>query len=78
MKEHVIESRNLPTLLDFVRYCTAHPEERFWQAIRNWSGYHLVKVADMALDSNYLDTFYFEGRRPDGYITERDSVDKGF
>jgi len=30
-------SRNVETLTDFVKYCEAHPEQRFWQALRNWN-----------------------------------------
>ena len=29
-------------LLDFINYCFNHPEDRFWQALRNWSGYHFI------------------------------------
>ena len=25
------------TLVSFTKYCTEHPEERFWQALRNWA-----------------------------------------
>ena len=31
-------TRNSKVLEDFTRYCIEHPEERFWQALRNWSG----------------------------------------
>lgn len=27
-----------PLLRDFIKYCGDHPDERFWQALRNWSG----------------------------------------
>ncbi len=61
-------SRNGKTLFDFVCYCIQHPDERFWQAIRNWSGYAFVEVTE---DSPYkevrehLDTFNWEGKRHD-------------
>lgn len=29
-------------LVDFITYCLEHPEERFWQALRNWSGYYYI------------------------------------
>ena len=30
-------------LLDsFVQYCESNPSERFWQALRNWSGYTFI------------------------------------
>ena len=37
-------SRSASSVFDFVKYCAAHPEERFWQALRNWSGYAFVVV----------------------------------
>lgn len=60
-------------LLSFIQYCIAHPEDRFWQAVRNWSGYHFVLVSDVAAskgmtDSPYAqlrDTFSLERRRHD-------------
>ena len=30
-------SQNREVLTDFVKYCEAHPEQRFWQALRNWN-----------------------------------------
>lgn len=30
-------SKNELTLKIFTAYCTAHPEERFWQALRNFN-----------------------------------------
>lgn len=30
------------TLDSFITYCYANPEERFWQALRNWSGYTFI------------------------------------
>ncbi len=29
-------------LKSFIAYCEKHPEERFWQAIRNFSGYAFI------------------------------------
>lgn len=34
--------RSMSSLLEFVKYCAAHPKERFWQALRNWSGYAFI------------------------------------
>lgn len=50
-----MENRNSEVLKSFIEYCAEHPEERFWQALRNWSGYGYI-FADA------LDTFYFEGK----------------
>lgn len=39
-------TRNSEKLASFVKYCEEHPEERFWQALRNWSGYWAVLVVE--------------------------------
>lgn len=61
-------NRNSEVLADFVKYCEAHPDERFWQALRNWSNHSFVYVSntpryniDMKREHEYLtDTFYSE------------------
>ena len=35
-------TRNSEVLASFVAYCTAHPSERFWQALLNWSGLNYI------------------------------------
>ncbi len=62
-----MKTRNSEVLADFVQYCTTHPDERFWQALRNWSGYMAVGVTDtFSFDKggyvDHRDTFYWEGR----------------
>lgn len=32
------QTRNSEVLQSFMTYCNLHPNERFWQALRNWSG----------------------------------------
>lgn len=32
-------SKNLKLAISFLRYCLDNPDQRFWQALRNWSGY---------------------------------------
>lgn len=59
METQNIKSR--ATLSSFIRYCVTHPEERFWQALRNWSGYNFVCVSDNNIE--HEDTFYLQGRR---------------
>jgi hypothetical protein len=49
-------SRNSVVLASFVAYCKAHPDERFWQALRNWCGKYNFIYAN-------IDTFYWEGRQ---------------
>lgn len=36
------KSKNEKQLQDFVIYCQNNPSERFWQALRNWSGYGFI------------------------------------
>jgi len=62
-------TRNSELLTSFVVYCEAHPDERFWQALRNWCGYPFVLVCK-TLKGSYVsrvegdceDTFYWEGK----------------
>jgi hypothetical protein len=44
-----------------------HPEERFWQALRKWSGYAFIMANDVDGDDTIIshDTFYIQGRRHD-------------
>lgn len=59
-------TRNGRTLFDFVCYCIQHPDERFWQALRNWSGYDDIMVSDRGAASDHeMDTFNWEGARHD-------------
>jgi len=58
-------TRNSEVLEQFVRYCKAHPEERFWQALRNWSGYGFILATDDFASwdtAKCFDTFRWEGR----------------
>jgi len=50
------KSKNKKTLDSLVKYCQQHPEERFWQALRNWSGYDFIYGSKGGLE----DTFYKE------------------
>lgn len=57
-------SRNSFTLRSFTNYCRLNPEERFWQALRNWSGNHFICALPMSGAANAPrgDTFHWEGR----------------
>lgn len=48
-------------LNSFIKYCEEHPEERFWQSLRNWSGFKFILEADQ-LEINTRDTFYLEDK----------------
>lgn len=55
------------TLDSFVAYCEEHPQERFWQALRNWSGFPFIYIAWGSLEwedigGGVQDTFYWEGK----------------
>lgn len=43
-------------LKEFTAYCKKHPEQRFWQALRNWSGAYAIYQSD---GRELKDTFYF-------------------
>lgn len=60
-------------LLDsFCEYCVDHPDERFWQALRNWSEAEFILAVGVVEHSCYKatdeikivnhDTFYRNGR----------------
>lgn len=44
-------------LESFEDYCHEHPDERFWQALRNWSEYNFIYGSNL---TNFEDTFYKE------------------
>lgn len=56
-------------LTSFIKYCEKNPGERFWQALRNWSGAKFVYLSNMELNEigerpkglKIEDTFHFEG-----------------
>ncbi len=53
------------TLASFIAYCEHHPQERFWQALRNWAGFQFIYVTDFMVEPDtapVLDTFNFEER----------------
>lgn len=58
------KTRNSEVLKDFTKYCIAHPEERFWQALRNWSMANSIIIEKHHEGGNITmeDTFYFEGK----------------
>ena len=60
-------SDNQKLLDEFTAYCKANPSMRFWQALRNWSGFsaiYAVPVNNAHFDApgSLLDTFYWRGR----------------
>lgn len=60
-----MDNKNSALLNEFFNYCVAHPEYRFWQALRNWSGIPTIAAGSQDAASgmsSYLDTFYWEGK----------------
>lgn len=64
--------RHDEALQSFIAYCEAHPKERFWQALRNWSTFSYILGFDGDLfkltgklgaefQHELTDTFYYEG-----------------
>lgn len=58
-KEDMKQTRNSKVLNDFIEYCSGHPTQRFWQALRNWSGADYVNFVRGTWE---LDTFYWENK----------------
>lgn len=55
--------RSQKTKEEFIKYLEEHPQERFWQAVRNFSEYAFIIASDIPPDSpNQADTFYWEER----------------
>lgn len=44
---------------NFIVYCQNHPDERFWQALRNWSIFNFI-IGFNNIPKEGIDTFYFE------------------
>jgi len=58
-----VPSKNNELLMDFSFYCISNPRERFFQALRNWSGMPFVLTAtgydfDKGVYTGIQDTFY--------------------
>lgn len=50
-------------LADFIDYCHDHPSERFWQALRNWSGQAFILAGNSPDAKRWAnDTFYWDAR----------------
>lgn len=72
-----MHSKNLELLDDFVAYCNGHQEQRFWQALRNWSGASYIKYEISTGGSNpQHDTFYWNERSPNNSTTIMEEDEK--
>lgn len=54
------EMKSTTQLQDFMKYCANHPDERFWQALRNWSEFGYILASHTNPDEDLQDTFYWE------------------
>jgi len=54
-----IDKKNRKERDSFYEYCFNHCDQRFWQALSNWSGFHIRVSYDKI---NWEDPFYFKGR----------------
>jgi len=73
-KETMTDTRNSVVLADFVRFCEAHPDLRFWQALAVWckSSVFVLRSGSPANlrslmkgpghEFDLQDSFYWEGR----------------
>jgi hypothetical protein len=53
--------KNAELLASFTAYCAENPSQRFWQALRNWSGAHQILAAKFSIPGNVkMDTYYWE------------------
>lgn len=57
--ENIPDSRNSELLGSFTQFCHTFPEQRFWQALRNWSGNDFI-LASRGTETK--DTFYSDAR----------------
>ena len=64
MKKQTKKEKNFQLAYSFFCYCRTYPEERFWQALRNWSGHNFILVSKNLppIQLSINDTFYFEGK----------------
>lgn len=61
------KDRNTYTKIEFIKYILKHPDERFWQSVRNFSEYPFIIASTKPVKINItgeirtnIDTFYWE------------------
>lgn len=47
--------KELEKLKSFVKYCKEHPEQRFWQALRNWANVGFIYTSDSPIHDTFND-----------------------
>jgi hypothetical protein len=67
-------TRNEKLLNSFIDYCKANPDQRFWQALRNWAKVQYILTADFQPGGydfiNLKDTFYWENKMGKTHCTQ--------
>ena len=58
MDNPVMKSGKL--LAEFVMFCAAHPEMRFWQALAEWSGWGIIASKECPVFQDQIDTIAWE------------------
>lgn len=59
---------SLTKLESFVKYCAEHPEQRFWQALRNWAGVNFILFSSH-YDANMFNDEYLKNK----HVTTKDT-----
>ena len=55
-----MKNKNIELLKSFTDYCKENPQERFWQALRNWAKVAFILTTDKLEGGELHDTFYTE------------------
>ena len=55
-------SENKELLDSFVKYCKANPNQRFWQALSNWSPFSFVYGSQKQIENKGLVDLYYFGQ----------------
>lgn len=59
------KSKNIKLLDSFNKYCLKHPEQRFWQALKNWAKVNFIVFyhgQDLIEYDLFEDTYYLNER----------------
>jgi len=56
-------SENKELLVEIVKYCEANPNQRFWQALSNWSPFSIVYGSQKQIETEGLVDVYYFGQK---------------
>lgn len=63
-REYNLAIRDKKTKIHFMNYLIEHPEQRFWQIVRNWSGFSFI-LGSSHWDSDMFDKKYMKKNKVD-------------